>query len=57
MLFNKSGQNNLLYMAKVHKSVGFGMSEMDFCTLNVAVSVQIYKSVSAKANRFMNFRQ
>jgi len=34
-------------MAKVHKSVGFGMSDMDFCTLLVAVSVQIYKSVSA----------
>ena len=44
-------------MAKVHKSVGFGMSDMDFCTLRVAVSVQIYKSVSAIANRFMNFSQ
>ena len=44
-------------MAKVHKWVGFGMSNMDFCTLHVAVSVQIYKSVSAIANRFMNFRQ
>ena len=34
-------------MAKVHKSVGFGMSGMDFCTLHVVVSVQIYKLVSA----------
>ena len=44
-------------MAKVHKSVGFGMNDMDFCTLHVAVPVQIYKSVPAIANRFMNFRQ
>ena len=46
----------LLLLAKVHKWVGFGMSNMDFCTLHVAIFVQFYKSASAKANPFMNFR-
>ena len=44
-------------MAKVHKSVGNGTHDVDFCTLDKAASVQIYNSRSANANRFMNFRQ
>ena len=47
----------LLLLAKVHKSVGFGTHDVDFCTLDKAASVQIYNSRSANANPFMNFRQ
>ena len=57
-LFSKRAVRFFLFLlAKVHKSVGFGKHNVDFCTFSNATPVQIYNSFSAEANRFMNFRQ